>query len=78
VPPPAQLRTPLLEQLDLTDDEREALEGGREAVTALAERLADTPTTAGPTSRELGTTDHFVPLTQLTHTITPRADNGGP
>ncbi|MFF2426844.1 hypothetical protein [Streptomyces mirabilis] len=37
----------MLEQLNLTDDEREALEGDREAVTALAERLADTPTSAG-------------------------------
>lgn len=38
----------MLEQLDLTDDEREALEGDREAVTALAERLADTPTPPAP------------------------------
>lgn len=58
----------MLEQLDLTDDEREALEGDREAVTALAERLADTPTPAGPTPRDLGTADAFVPLTQLTGT----------
>lgn len=43
--------------VDLTDDEREALEGDREAVTALAERLADTPTPAGPTPKELGTTE---------------------
>lgn len=38
----------MLERLDLTDDEREALEGDREAVTALAERLADTPNQAAP------------------------------
>ncbi|WP_327731427.1 tyrosine-type recombinase/integrase [Streptomyces sp. NBC_00487] len=61
----------MLEQLDLTNDEREALEGDREAVTALAERLADTPTPAGPTPRELGTSDSFIPLTQLIKTITP-------
>ncbi|QOV41243.1 tyrosine-type recombinase/integrase [Streptomyces ferrugineus] len=67
----------MLEQLDLTDDEREALEGDREAVAALAERLSDTPTPAGPTPRELGTTDRFIPLTQLTSTITTRGDNGG-
>ncbi|MDO0937361.1 hypothetical protein QQY66_38640 [Streptomyces sp. DG2A-72] len=59
----------MLERLDLTDDEREALEGDREAVTALAERLADTPTPAGPTPRELGTTDSFIPLTQLMDTV---------
>jgi hypothetical protein len=67
----------MLEQLDLTDDEREALEGDREAVTALAERLADTPTPADPTPRELGATDRFIPLTQLKNRITPRGDNGG-
>ena len=44
----------MLEQLDLTDDERQALEGDRDAVAALAERLADTPTPAGPTPNELG------------------------
>lgn len=59
----------MLEQLDLTDDEREALEGDREAVTALAERLADTPTPAGTTPRDLGTTGAFVPLTQLMSTV---------
>lgn len=53
----------------MTADEREALEGDREAVTALAERLADTPTAAGPTPRDLGTTGAFVPLTQLMSTV---------
>jgi hypothetical protein len=62
----------MLEQLDLTDAEREALEGDREAVTALAERLADTPTPAGPTPRELGTTSGFIPLTQLTNTLSAK------
>ncbi|MGW1917563.1 hypothetical protein ACWCQS_44630 [Streptomyces sp. NPDC002076] len=59
----------MLEQLDLTDGEREALEGDRETVTALTERLADTPTPAGPTPRDLGTTGAFVPLTQLMSTL---------
>ena len=40
-------------QLDLTDDERQALEGGREAITALAAKLADVPTPAGPTPNQL-------------------------
>jgi hypothetical protein len=44
----------MLEQLDLTDDEREALEGERAPVTALAQRPADIPMPAGPTLRELG------------------------
>ena len=50
--------------------QRDTLEGVLEAVTALAERLADTPTPAGPTPRKLGTsTDAFVPLTQLAGTM---------
>ncbi|MCM8556162.1 tyrosine-type recombinase/integrase [Streptomyces sp. STCH 565 A] len=61
----------MLERLDLTDDEREALEGDREALAALTERLTDTPTPAGPTPKELGTADSFIPLTQLMKTIAP-------
>lgn len=63
--------TCVYEQLDLTDDEREALERDREAVSALAERLADTPTPADPTPSELGTSTAFILLTRLTNTITP-------
>ena len=44
----------MLEQLDLTDDERQALEGDREAIAALAAKLADVPTPAGPTPNWLG------------------------
>jgi hypothetical protein len=55
----------MLEQLDLTEDEREALEGDREALTALAERLADTPTPAAPTPKQLGTDRAFIALTGL-------------
>ncbi|TQE34214.1 site-specific recombinase [Streptomyces ipomoeae] len=61
----------MLETVDLTDDEREALEGDRDAITALANRLADTPTPAGPTPAELGTTDTFIPLTNLLGTLAP-------
>jgi hypothetical protein len=43
----------MLEQLDLTDDERQALEGDREAITALAAKLADVPTPAGPAPSQL-------------------------
>lgn len=65
----------MLEQVDLTDDEREALEGDRDAVTALVERLADIPTPAGPTPKELGTESAFIPLTQLTDTISRERDS---
>ena len=46
----------MLEQLDLTDDERQALEGDHDAITALADKLVDVPTPAGPTPVQLGTT----------------------
>jgi hypothetical protein len=55
----------MLERVDLTDEERAALEGDSEVLTSLAERLADVPTPAGPTPREMGTTGSFIPLTNL-------------
>jgi integrase len=63
----------MLETVDLTDEERDALEGDRDALTALAERLATIPTPAGPTPSELGTDGAFIPLTTLTGSITPPA-----
>jgi len=53
----------MLEQLDLTDDERSALEGDRDALVALSDRLADVPTPAGPTPVQLGATRRSVSLT---------------
>ena len=44
----------LLKEVPLTDDERAAIDEGAEALAALIERLADVPTPAGPTPRELG------------------------
>jgi hypothetical protein len=52
-------------QLDLTDDERQALEGDRAAVIAPTERLADVPTPAGPTPSQLGADSAFISLTDL-------------
>ncbi|MFD3589794.1 hypothetical protein [Streptomyces sp. NPDC058683] len=66
----------MLEQLDLTDDEREALEGDRDAVTALAQRLADIPTPAGPTPTERGADAAFIPLTELMGTASRRMSTG--
>ncbi|WP_206060772.1 hypothetical protein [Nonomuraea basaltis] len=63
----------MLEQLDLTDEERQVLEGDRDAVTALAERLVDMPTPAGPTPGELGTQPAFIPLTVLRNSL-PRSE----
>lgn len=62
--------------VDLTDDEREALEGDRDAITALANRLADTRTPAGPTPAELGTTDTFIPLTLISARRVPPVHEG--
>ena len=59
----------MLETVDLAEDERAALEGDREALEALAQRLADTPTPAGPTPRDLGTADAFIPLTNLLNSL---------
>jgi hypothetical protein len=39
--------------IPLTDDERAAVEGDREAVVALVAKLADTATPAGPTPRDI-------------------------
>jgi hypothetical protein len=68
----------MLEQFDLTDDERTALAGDRDAVAALVERLTDIPTPAGPTPRQLGANQTFIPLTQLIEgRLDPRDDGGG-
>jgi len=55
----------MLEQLNLTDDERAALEGDQEAITSLLDRLADIPTPAGATPDEIGTTRAFIPISAL-------------
>ena len=44
----------MLVTIPLTDDERAAVDDGAEAVERLLNRLADTPTPAGPTPREIG------------------------
>ena len=67
----------MLEQLDLTEDEREALEGDRDVLTALTERLSTVPTPAGPTPEELGTDRAFVSLTTVQESFrTPRTGKG--
>jgi len=44
----------MLTAIPLTDDERAAVDDGQAALEKLLERLADMPTPAGPTPRELG------------------------
>jgi hypothetical protein len=44
----------MLASVPLTDDERAAVEDGQAALDALLARLADTPTPAGATPRQIG------------------------
>src|SRR6266542_4267986 len=55
----------MLVQIPLTDGERAAVEQGAAAVEQLLERLADTPTPAGPTPREMSAS--FIPLEKVIH-----------
>ena len=50
-------------EIPLTESERAAVEEGAAAVEQLIERLADTPTPAGPTPRQIRAT--LVPLDTL-------------
>ena len=61
-PPPTHARP-----IPLTDDGRAAVDDGHTAVTALLDRLADVPTPAGPTPRQLGTpaTVTMLPIVQI-------------
>lgn len=51
----------MLVEIPLTDDERAAVEGDHNAVERLIDLLADTPTPAGPTRRELEQTGAQTP-----------------
>ncbi|WP_229882595.1 tyrosine-type recombinase/integrase, partial [Streptomyces alanosinicus] len=44
----------MLVSIPLTDDERAAVDDGQTAINSLLDRLAEVPTPAGPTPRELG------------------------
>jgi hypothetical protein len=55
----------MLVQIPLTDGERAAVEEGTTAVEQLLERLADTPTPAGPTPRQMNAT--LIPLEKVIH-----------
>jgi hypothetical protein len=55
----------MLLTIPLTDPERAAVEDGAAAVQQLLNRLADTPTPAGPTPRELGATPTLLTITPL-------------
>lgn len=54
----------MLAAVPLTDDERAAVDDGQAALSKLLGQLADTPTPAGPTPRQLGRCGEL-PLLQL-------------
>ena len=53
----------MLTTIPLTEPERAAVEDGAAAVEQLLDRLADTPTPAGPTPRELGAAQPLLTIT---------------
>jgi integrase len=59
----------MLAEIPLTDDEHAAVEDDRAALTTLLDRLADTPTPAGPTPRQIGIppTATLLPIISVRH-----------
>ncbi len=59
----------MLASIPLTDDERAAVEDGQHALGNLLHRLADSPTPAGPTPRQIGIppTATQLPILNVTH-----------
>ncbi len=62
-------------QRPLTDDERDAVDDGQEALDQLLERLAEVPTPAGATPREIRYPGHRDPAPD--HRSEPRSDESG-
>ena len=55
----------MLVSVPLTDDERAAVDDGQAALDKLLERLADMPTPAGPTPRQLAGNGNELPVLQI-------------
>ncbi|MFD8847306.1 tyrosine-type recombinase/integrase [Streptomyces sp. NPDC059604] len=69
----------MLVAIPLTDDERAAVDDGQAALNQLLERLADAPTPAGPTPRQIGVPATATLLPIVNVTASPRErDPGGP
>jgi hypothetical protein len=56
----------MLANIPLTDDERAAVDDGQTALDKLLERLADSPTPAGPTPSQIGAPATLLPVIDLT------------
>jgi hypothetical protein len=61
----------MLASVPLTDDERAAVDDGQAALDKLLSRLADVPTPAGPTPRQIGTPPAvtMLPVTDITNRL---------
>jgi integrase len=59
----------MLVSVPLTDDERAAIDDGQSALDALLDRLADTPSPAGPTPHQIGTrrSPTLLPIIEVRH-----------
>ena len=59
----------MLAQIPLIDDEQAAVDDDRQALARLLDRLADTPTPAGPTPRQIGVppTATVLPILAVRH-----------
>ncbi|MDX3265848.1 hypothetical protein PV336_42945 [Streptomyces sp. MI02-2A] len=59
----------MLAAIPLTDDEGAGVDHGQAALDQLLDRLADVPTPAGPTPRQLGipATGTLLPLVEVRH-----------
>jgi len=59
----------MLATIPLTDDERAAVDDGHTALGSLLERLADVPTPAGPTPRQIGIPQSAImlPIAEVQH-----------
>jgi len=68
----------MLASVPLTDDERAAVDDGQAALDRLLERLADVPTPAGPTPRQLGApmTATLLPIVEVTGGRSGTGTNG--
>jgi integrase len=62
----------MLAEIPLTDDEQAAVDNDRAALARLLDRLADTPTPAGPTPRQIGAlpTATVLPIVAVRHAAT--------
>ena len=63
----------MLAEIQLKDEERAAVTDGTNAVDDLLKRLADVPTPAGPTPREIDR-NNFIPINSLILTCNASID----